>query len=147
MTRKIPPAVYEALTSRQRLAATLVAQGRSDDGEISRLLRSQPSHDASLNTQLNWVNGLALAVECDIREAMIGFLIGFDRNEELETSCLQRIANLRKAWSLVMQDIGVHSDDVERASPPCSAFLEVVLPHLPEPDSDYAYNLAQSIKV
>ena len=78
--RKIASTVYEDLTPRQRVIASVEAEARGDQDERQRLMSSCPRlnycrTDAAYSDAMERLMRMALAVEADLRGAALSFLI------------------------------------------------------------------------
>lgn len=136
----IKPSVYESLTPRQRVIATIEAEARGDENEVTRLRDTCPKytyrqHDAEYTQGMIRVIACSLAVESDIRGNIIGALIAAiaDHDDAMQ-KFLQNIANIRAAWHSVLEEIGIDPDIMKKFAPPQHFSNEFIDRLLPEPD-------------
>ena len=78
--------------------------------------------------------GMAMAVECDLRGCMLGFLIAVNVEPEEAKGFLQSFANAQAAWNAIIADMGISAEAMKKAGPPESPFLEFLDELLPEPE-------------
>jgi len=138
--KKIAPLVYENLTTKQRIAACIEALARGDEDENRRLIRSCPKLtyvkiDARFSETMDRLLGLAMAVEADLKECVLRFLIVFRTDPESSSSHLQDFANIREAWKMTTADMGINEEAMASAGPSPSPVFELVEDLLPEPDA------------
>lgn len=146
---QIKPIVYENLTPRQRVIATIEAEARDDQDEVQRLVKSCPkknyrANDAAYAETLENLMNLALAVECDLRGNALALMtwsfmdeINIEVNDGLAQKLLQNIINTRTAWEKTLQEAGISPESMYKAVPlqsPFFGFIEAVLPD-PEPET------------
>lgn len=138
----IKPSVYESLTPRQRVIATIEAEARGDDDEVLRLRDTCPKYtyrqtDVEYTHAMVRLIALSLAVESDIREQIIGVLLSaiMGRDDTLN-KFLQNIANIRAAWHTVLKEMMLDPAAMKKFSPPQHCSADILHNLLPEPDEN-----------
>ena len=140
----IKPAVYESLTPRQRVIATIEAEARGDDDEVNRLVKTCPKKtysqaDAAYTDTMIKLWALSAAIECDIRGNIIGFLVSVLMERESTVDIfLQRIANTQAAWDEMLNGIGIDPDSMSKAGIPPHPIFEIIAEHIPSADVESA---------
>jgi hypothetical protein len=138
---KIAPSVYESLTIRQRVIASIEAEARGDGDERQRLISSCPKliyhqTDARFSEMMEKLMGLAMAVEADLRECVLKFLVIGKLMPETSGRFLQDFANIREAWKVTVRTMGIDEKSMALAGPPSSLVFEMVEALLPEPNTN-----------
>lgn len=138
--KKISPSVYENLTPEQRVVACIEALARDDDSEKQRLISSCPKFkyvrtDVCFSEKMEKLMGLAMAIEADLRECILKFLVIVQSNPEIARGFLQDFANVRESWKVTVAAMGIDVPSMVSAGPPSSAVFELVEVLLPEPDA------------
>lgn len=77
--KSISPTVYESLTPRQRIIATIEAEARDDQDEVQRLVKTCPKktyrmNDADYAEEVQLLLADSMAMECDMSYMAINFL-------------------------------------------------------------------------
>jgi hypothetical protein len=128
--------IYEALSPRQRIIATMDAIARDDTAEIDRLKTTCPyrvyrQRDAAFIDALEALFGAGLAVEGDLRGAALSWWAHpvSGRDEQL----LQDMAAIEAAWQALLADMGITS--LTAAAPPRHPLVARLLEIAPEPNS------------
>lgn len=148
----IKPSVYESLTPRQRVIATIEAEARGDEDEVLRLRDTCPKHtyrqtDVEYTHAMVRLIALSLAVESDIREQIIGVLLSaiMDRDDTLN-KFLQNIANIRAAWIETIETLGIAPDSMKKFGPPQHIGVLLINDLLPEPDAGAIIGIKNSMR-
>lgn len=148
----IKPSVYESLTSRQRVIATIEAEARGDEAEAQRLRDTCPKYtyrqtDAEYSQTMIRIVAFSLAVESDIRGQMIGVLLSvvMEHDDALE-KFLQNMANIRAAWGQTIETLGIAPDTMRRFSPPPHMGALFMDDLLPEPDEKVVADVAGEMR-
>lgn len=148
----IKPSVYESLTVRQRVIATIEAEARGDDDEVLRLRDTCPKYtyrqaDAEYSHAMLRIVVHSVAVESDIRGNIIGACMAMlmDHDEALQ-KFLQNIANIRAAWCAVMQERGIEPDVMKKFSPPTHFSADLIYDLLPKPDEKAVGVIAEGMR-
>ena len=133
--------VYESLTPRQRIIASIEALARGDEEEKSRLVESCPKknyrqNDAEFADKMGALMTLMLAVECDLRGSVLGFFLALRTEPKSVHEILQNIADIQAAWEEFISSLGIDPETMAKAAPPFGAFLELIDGLLPDPDHD-----------
>jgi len=138
----IKPAIYETLTPRQRVIATIEAEAREDEDEVRRLVATCPKNtysqnDAAYTDMMMKLAGMSVAIECDTRGHVIGALLAIimEHDDALQVF-LQNIANIRAAWHGTLAGLGIEPDIMEKAAPLQHTGMEFVIDLVPEPDAE-----------
>jgi hypothetical protein len=144
---KIGSSVYENLTVRQRVIACIEAEARGDCDERQRLISYCPKFtydqtDARFSGTMEKLMGLAMAVEADLRECVLKFLIIVKSEPETSGRLLQDFANIREAWKMTVRTMGIDEKIMALAGPPSSLVFEMVEALLPEPNINWSEMLS-----
>ena len=144
---KIASSVYESLTIRQRVIACIEAEARGDCDERRRLISSCPKltyhqTDARFSGMMEKLMGLAMAVESDLRECVLKFLVIVKSEPETSERFLQDFANIREAWKMTVRTMGIDEKSMVLAGPPSSLEFEMVEALLPEPNTNLSEMLS-----
>ena len=137
--RKIAATVYDDLTPRQRIVASIEAEARHDEGEKRRLITSCPkvtysSTDARFSETMEKLFSLAMAVEADLRGFALAFLIGVRVDPKNAIQLLQPYADLRAAWNSVISEMGIDPKSMKLAGPPQSPVFDLIADIIPKPN-------------
>ncbi len=135
---KIASSIYESLTLRQRVIATIEAEARDDGDERQRLISSCPKltyhqTDARFSETMGKLMGLAMAVEADSKECVLRFFVAERVDSEISVGFLQDFANVREAWKMTLIAMGIDEESMACAGPPSNPVFELVEDLLPEP--------------
>ncbi len=134
----IKNSVYESLTPRQRVIATIEAEARGDEQEAQRLLATCPKKtytqaDSAYTDMMLHLVAMSIAIETDVRGNVIGALIAviMEHDDALQVF-LQNIANIRAAWHETLEAQGIAPDVMRKFSAPLEhegiKFVEGMLP-------------------
>lgn len=137
--KRISHLVYESLTPKQRVVACVEALSRGDEIERIRLIRSCPKltyvqTDARFSEVMEKLMGLAMAVEADLRECVLKFLVIVKLEPETAGRFLQDFANIREAWKMTVRAMEIDEKSMASAGPPSSLVFEMVEELLPKPN-------------
>lgn len=122
----IKPAIYDKLTTRQRILATLEATARGDKSEVERLIESCPKktyrmNDTAYSNTINALHIAAIIVEADLRGYALAFQMTMDKGKtlpdgtELDVRFLEMFASLQAAWDEVTTGYGIPHDLADKA--------------------------------
>lgn len=122
----IKPAVYENLTTRQRLTAAIEAKARGDTGELLRLVETCPKRtyempDFAYQGMIHALERLGLAVSCDVYRFGISFLVLHSSKQNKFTEehhalfCMQTIKEILSAWNDLLEARGLDPEMTSRA--------------------------------
>ncbi len=136
--KDIKPIVYESLTPRQRVIATIEAEARGDEVEAKRLVATCPRKtytqaDAAYTDMMIHLVAMSVAIESDIRGYLIGTLLAviMEHDDTLQVF-LQKIANVRAAWRETLEVQGIDPDVMRKFTAPLEhegiKFFEDMLP-------------------
>jgi hypothetical protein len=149
--KKIGPKIYETLTPRQRLVACVEAEARSDEDEKNRLVATCPRktyevYDIEFSNAMDSLVGAALATEADLRGCLLGYLVASRFDPQIASTFLQDFANIRSAWKIAVNALGIDEETMARAGPPQSPVFELINDLVPEPDCQEADKLAAALR-
>lgn len=149
---QIKPMVYENLTARQRVIAVIEAEARDDDAEVKRLVKSCPKktyrmNEAAFVETIQSLSHLNLHIECMIYRKVLGVAAGcyLDKDESIER-LLQSIADIRGAWEMMLESMGIAPEAMRKASGLGESCLEVFEELIPEPDAEQVAALMAGMK-
>jgi hypothetical protein len=83
-----------------------------------------------------------MAVESDLRECVLKFLVIVKSEPETSERFLQDFANIREAWKMTMRTMGIDEKSMALAGPPSSLEFEMVEALLPEPNTNLSEMLS-----
>ncbi len=141
--KSIKPVIYENLTNRQRMIASVEALARDDYDERVKLVKSCPKKtykqaDAAYVDMMETLLDLSLAIECDLRGQMINFLIAKVTEHEAMMVFLQSISDMKEGWKLAIEELGVNPDSLAKACQPIMHHSFDIYCTLPKPNPDKA---------
>lgn len=133
----IKPAIYEALTARQRIISMIDAISRKDEREIKRLndtceKKRYRMLDSLYSDTLERLFQMSMAVEADLRGMVIDYLD--IENQELKIFYLQQISNTYFAWCKLLDDMGISKESMLIAASPRHHMIDFLLHILPKAD-------------
>lgn len=122
----IKPAIYESLTTRQRIMAAIEAKARDDAGELVRLVETCPKKnyempDFAYQGMIHALERLGLAVSCDVYRLGGAFLaVHFSEKDEFVKEhhtlfCIQTIKETLTAWNELLEARGLDPEITSRA--------------------------------
>ncbi|NCC52643.1 MAG: hypothetical protein EOM20_15690 [Spartobacteria bacterium] len=129
----IKPVVYENLTHRQRVIASIEALSREDEAEARRLVKTCPKKNYTMNDsayvdRMEALLDLAMSVECDLRGLALKSLMeawlgdrekDFDGGRPISQPAMEFMCDmlaLRQAWHELLEDEGIEPKAMERVS-------------------------------
>jgi len=139
---KINPALYETLSPRQRIIATIEAEARGDQAEVQRLVKTCPRKtysqaDAAYTDTMNALQSLCMMIQIELLQHALGFWCAVQQDHAASAVLLQRMADIQAAWAEVIKPMGLDPSYVEKAFlPPSTPILEIFLDFLPEPNPE-----------
>ena len=139
--KKITLSVYEKLTPKQRVIACIEAAARGDEDERLRLIESCPRKsytqlDLQFTDKMEAMMHLGMAIESDLRECVLLFLLRLRMDGAIALESLQNFANIRDAWSKTLESLGIDERAMAAAGPPSSLAFPLVEDLIPEPETD-----------
>lgn len=137
--KQIELKVYRCLTPKQRVIASIEAIARGDENEERRLVRSCPRYsytqiDLRYLGMMEALLDLALAVEADLKECVLRFLIVAKIDPEEANDFLQDFADTREAWRSTVSAMGLDEEAMALAGPPTSPVFALIEKSVPTPD-------------
>jgi hypothetical protein len=150
--KDISLSVYRNLTPAQRLVASIEALARGDEEEKQRLVKSCPrksyiQNDAQFADIMENLMDLAIAVEADLRECVIYFLIAIRADPKNALEFLQRYSDLRAGWNSAISRMGIDPESMRKARPPPCPVFYLIEDLVPPPDSEAAEKMAAEMEV
>ncbi|MEJ6501402.1 MAG: hypothetical protein QNL54_07865 [Rhodobacterales bacterium] len=150
--KDISLSVYRNLTSAQRVVASIEALARGDEEEKRRLVKSCPrksytQNDAQYTRTMENLLDLAIAVEADLREYVIYFLIAIRADPTNAVEFLQRYSDLRAGWNSAISRMGIDPESMRKAGPPPCPVFEMIEDLVPPPNSEVVEKLAAEMEV
>lgn len=153
----IKPIVYDTLTPRQRIIASVEALARKDDPELERLRDSCPQKhykgaDHRYTEPLRLVTVYALHTEKLLSEYVLSFLLAHNTNQDdLADRCFQGIINTRAAWEKLLEEMGIDPQSAfkmvkECRHPAVDIFLNYPAEELPEPEEEEVQKRIKDMK-
>lgn len=140
---KINNRLYENLTPRQRIIATIEAKAREDHNEVDRLISTCPKvsykgNDVKYADEIEALLSKAYAVEADLRGEALNYLIAMRSAQHCEASDnhIQNIADMKQAWSEVLESYGLDFNKMQGAICARHPALEVLYKKLPDADAE-----------
>lgn len=115
----IKSTVYDSLTPRQRVIATLEAEARKDDSEVARLRDSCPyksykQRDAAWSDTMTLLMGLSVAYELDLCVAALQW-------ERYQNPVfLELMATIEHEYRVALSDYGIELETMVKAGCPRS---------------------------
>lgn len=148
--KQISPVVYESLSPKARVIAAIEAEARCDEAEKRRLIKTCPKKtylqtDLEFSEPMEKLIGLAMAVESDLRDCVIGFLIAVRSDPKNSRKFLQNFANIRESWKSTVIDMGIDEKSMALAGPPTSPFFEFIEDIVPKPNRAKSKKLADEM--
>ena len=127
-------AVYESLTSRQRIIATIEAWARGDEAESQRLAKTCPKvtyrgNESAYAERIKTLKYMALVIEYDMRGAAISFLSHpyFSQDPEKDhrhnwhkdlkqrPEQIRGLLSIHEAWNSILQEEGIDPGMMDKA--------------------------------
>jgi hypothetical protein len=151
--KSISPTVYESLTPRQRIIATIEAEARGDDEESQRLVKTCPKknyqmNDAAFSDEMQGLMMRSMAFECDMAEMAMHYLLCMWRNKGDPEGWLANMAILQAAWDEEVTDMGIDPVTMAKAGKPrlplVNLLLDLAPPTNPEAVQELRQRLAQA---
>lgn len=130
--KQINPSLYENLTARQRVIATIEAEARNDEEEVQRLIKSCPKITVRQNDSA-YSDTLDMLIHVDIlmqrNMLMMGMCHFFmlPRDEEVGNKFAQKAANMEAAWRQVIEEKGIDYDTFRKVALPLPPVLDWVI--------------------
>lgn len=131
----IKPQIYESLTPRQRVIASIEALARGDEEEKRRLVKSCPKKsylrtDAAYADTMDLLICLSVAIEADLRGCALNYFFaswqeGKDGKPRtaFKQASLQNMADIIQAWRNALKNQGIDPNTMEIASRNITHFL------------------------
>ncbi len=148
---QIKPIVYENLTPRQRVIATIEAEARDDQEEVQRLVKSCPkktyrTNDAEFYETLETLMHVTLGVEYELQRNALGFIAGLYLDYGAIDKFLQNIADIQAAWYETLEGMGIEPETMRKATSLTPVIIEAVEELLPDPDPENVSKIAADMK-
>ena len=145
----IKPAIYEALTPRQRVDLTIDAMYREDESEVKRLketceLKQYRQRDLNYSGVMDRLFQMSMAVECEARDEVIGFLSA--DTELVENIYIQRLVNVVEAWNGFLEGMGIEKEAMLSVGAPRHHWVGLLLKNAPKPDEESVRSTIELIK-
>lgn len=140
--KQIKNTVYENLTHRQRIIATIEAEARGDSEEVQKLVKTCPKktyreNDAEYSDKMQAIYYMEMAVECNRRGVALMFLLAA-KYEKYDTASvfLQKLSDIQAAWDGTLEALGIRPEIMAKVMPKSYLFLDLLGELLPEPDDE-----------
>jgi hypothetical protein len=135
--------LYENLTVRERIIATIVAEGRGDDAEVRRLVSSCPKQayqitDPAFSDTMQSLSYASMAVEADLRSLALRYFIYLYKKHPDTEAYLQDMADIKAGWLAVLEELGVSTKVVGSFGAPVDPVVRSLFGRAPEPDNQSA---------
>lgn len=145
----IKPAIYESLTSRQRIVSMIDAMGREDDNEMKRLnktckKKTYRMNDAKYSDVLDRLFHTSMALEADLRGMVIGYLEV--ESTELKNMYIQDISNTNSAWLKLLKEMGINEKSMFGAAPPRHELIDALLNIAPKQEEETTNQILKNMK-
>ncbi len=136
--KNIKPVIYEKLTTRQRVIASVEALARDDEEERLRLVSTCPKKtyhqtDWEYSEKMIMLIGMSISIECDLRGHALSVFAALLSDRVPADQWLQSIADTREAWNVTLRKIGIDPETMKKAGLPSSPIMESIYGLLPEP--------------
>lgn len=134
----LKPVIYESLTPRQRLIASIEALARNDEEEQVRLIKTCPKKaytqtDAAYADKMTSLQDMMLAVECDMRGCALNFfmLLHLENSSDFESPhdlmaiaprLIQDMLSIKQAWHDVLTEEGIDPAVMDKVYEPMVHF-------------------------
>lgn len=148
--KSISTKVYEDLTPKQRVHASLEAIARGDGAEKQKLINTCPKKAYIQNVPeyadtMEILIGMMMAVECDIYRNALNFFAALYFDHEAKGKCLQNIADIKAAWKAALIEKEIDPDLVKKAGSKPSPVIELIEEILPKPKDESTKALTNEI--
>ena len=135
---KITTSVYENLTPKQRVVASIEAESRGDAAERKRLIQTCPKvtycqNDAKFSETMDRLLTAAAGIECELRGHALSFLFAMLNDPKNAHTFLQASADIREAWRMTITNMGIDPEAMRKAGPPANPILEIIADMAPKP--------------
>jgi hypothetical protein len=136
--KNIKPVIYENLSTRQRVIASVEALARDDEEERLRLVSTCPKKtyhqtDWEYSQKMIMLIGMSISIECELREYGLNLFAALLSDRTSGDQWLQKIADTREAWKVMLRQMGIDPEAMKKAGLPSSPVLESIYGLLPEP--------------
>lgn len=137
--KNISAHVYESLTNRQRIIATVEAEARDDAEEVQRLVKTCPKK-SYLMTDADFSEGMqsllirSMAFECDMADMAIHYLFLSWLKKGDPEAFLASMSVLQATWHEELEDMGIDPAAMEKIGKPRSEVVSFLLDQAPPPD-------------
>lgn len=130
--KQINPALYENLTARQRVIATIEAEARDDKEEVQRLAKSCPKitvrrNDPAYSDTLDMLIYVDILMQRNMLMMGMWHFFMLPRHEEVGNMYAQKAANMEEAWRQVIEEKGINYDTFREAAFPYPPLLDWVV--------------------
>lgn len=148
--KSISPTVYESLTPRQRIIATIEAEARDDQEEVQRLVKTCPKktyrmNDADYAEEVQLLLADSMAMECDMSYMAINFLFVSLRGKSSPEIWLNSMAVLQAAWDAEIEERGIDPATMSKAGCQRHPIVNYLLDTAPPPSAEAVQELRQRL--
>lgn len=149
---KLKTIVYENLTVRERIIASVEALARGDMDERQRLISSCPKKtvtqtDPAYADVMERLMYMALAVQCDLRTEAICFQFALKAEEPFDIF-LRRMASIQAAWHQTLEEYGIDPASMDKATRPPHPIVDLLMDLVgavePDPEKTEEYKDAMA---
>ena len=148
---QIKPIVYENLTPRQRVIATIEAEARDDQDEVQRLVKSCPkktyrANDSEYTETMHELMYVTLGVEYELQRNALGFMAALYLDNLTLNKFLQNIADIQAAWQETLEGMGIEPVTMRKATSLVPMVIDALEELLPDPDLENVNKIAADMK-
>lgn len=134
--KTIPASLYENLTVRERIIATIAAEGRGDEAEVRRLVAACPKQayqitDPAYTDTMQSLSCASMAVEADLRSLALRYFIYLYMKHPEAEEYLQDMADMRAGWMSLIKELGISADAVGSFGAPMDPVVKSLLEKAP----------------
>lgn len=155
----IKPVVYESLTPRQRVIASIEALARGDEEERIRLVKSCPKknykqNDSAYTDKMDILVTLPAVIECDLRGCALNYFITLWLEAKDQKSLfddkmkfLQDAANITAAWHNILRNEGIDPETMDKANDGLTHHaIQWMQNFMPEPDREGVKDIQDALE-
>lgn len=148
--KSILASLYQKLTVRERIIATIVAEGRSDNAEVRRLVSSCPKQayqitDPAFSDTMQSLSYASMALEADLRGLALRYFIYLYMKHPEAEEHLQDMVDMRAGWLALLEELGVPANAVGSFGAPMDPVVRSLLDKGLEPDAASARAYKESL--
>lgn len=146
--KDIAQQVYDKLTPRQRIIATIEAEARDDAEEVRRLVKSCPKktytmNDANYAEEMQMLLADSMSLECDMSHMAINYLLLEKCGKGNPESWLTGMATLQAAWDAELEERGIDPAAMAKAGCPRHPLIDWLLDSAPPPTAEAVQEVRQ----